>query len=101
MITVQESAAHMIEVPRITPREAIASMLPEEFRECLGTIGWRVGELAWVLNIDVRVTSRWASGGRDVPLYVGHWLRKLSAFHTANPFPEGWRVIDDGENTEL
>ena len=95
-----ETTPRVVEQQRLTDRDSIEPMDPIEFRKMLVAIGWRTGDLAWVLRIDVRVASRWANGGREVPLLVGHWLRILAERHVEFPLPEGWRVeIDDGEGS--
>jgi hypothetical protein len=78
----------------MTERDAIPIMHPDEFRECIKAIGWRVSDIAWMLGIDTRVSARWASGVREVPRYVGAWLRILAEFHTAHQLPEKWRTED-------
>jgi hypothetical protein len=87
----------------MTERDAIDPMGPAEFRDHLLTIGWRTGDVAAILRIEQRVAARWASGVREVPRYVGHWVRTLAACHAEHPYPEGWRlaeseaeVIDEG-----
>jgi hypothetical protein len=78
----------------MTERHEIEPCTPAEFRDLLATVGWRPSDVGWVLRIDARVPARWASGTREVPRYVGHWMRILAAFHAAHPYPEGWRLAE-------
>lgn len=78
----------------MTARDDIEPMGADEFRDHLATIGWRASDTAAILRIDQRVAARWASGVREVPRYVGHWIRTLAAAHAAYPLPEGWRLAD-------
>jgi hypothetical protein len=74
----------------------VRTMSPEEYRDCMEAVNWRPSDIAWILGIDVRVTSRWASGARNIPYVVADWLRLLAGFHDAHPLPDEWRnVVDD------
>lgn len=79
----------------MTDRDQIEPMSPEELVECLDVICWRTSNVAYLLDVEPRVVTRWATGVREVPRYVGHWVRCLRAAHEAFPLPEGWRTGDE------
>jgi hypothetical protein len=67
-------------------------MTPARFLECLDALGWSQRYLAWQLECDTNLPTRWARGTAPVPPAIAAWLEASAACIASHPVPQDWRT---------
>lgn len=73
--------------PAPQPTPAPQPMDADELSHCLAVLRWSQRGLADGLKCDERRVRRWCTRQCVIPQHVANAVRKLAAYHRANPLP--------------